>query len=124
MQPKKKIRILCVEEHEDVADLISFMLKQQGYEVKVVRNCADCLRLAASERFDLYILNDGYSDCQSIDLCERLRLMDPQTPVLFLSENISSHDRAKTTGVQAYLNKPRDFVSLVQTVEALVNLRR
>jgi DNA-binding response OmpR family regulator len=120
----KNIRILCVEEHEDVADLINFMLRQQGYEVKLVRTCADCLRLAAAERFDLYILNDGYADCQSIDLCERLRLMDPQTPVLFLSENLSSHDRTKTTGAQAYLNKPRDFVSLVQTVEALVNLRR
>jgi DNA-binding response OmpR family regulator len=120
----KKIRILCVEEHEDVADLINFMLRQQGYEVKVVRTCAECLRLAAEERFDLYILNDGYADCLSIELCERLRLMDPHTPVLFLSENVSSHDRTKTTGVQAYLNKPRDFVSLVQTVEALVNLRR
>jgi DNA-binding response OmpR family regulator len=120
----KKIRILCVEEHEDVADLINFMLEQQGYEVKVVRTCADCLRLVADERFDLYILNDGYVDCQSIDLCERLRLLDPHTPVLFLSENLSSYDRTKTTGAQAYLNKPRDFVSLVQTVEALVNLRR
>jgi DNA-binding response OmpR family regulator len=123
MQPKK-IRILCVEEHEDVADLISFMLKQQGYEVRVVQTCADCLKLAAAERFDLYILNDGYADCESIDLCERLRLSDPHTPVLFLSENLSSHDRTKTTGVQAYLNKPRDFVSLVRTVEALVNFRR
>jgi len=120
----KNIRILCVEEHEDVANLINFMLRQQGYEVKIVRTCADCLRVAAAERFDLYILNDGYVDCQSIELCERLRLMDPQTPVLFLSENLSSHDRTKITGAQAYLNKPRDFVSLVQTVEALVNLRR
>jgi DNA-binding response OmpR family regulator len=119
----KKIRILCVEQHEDVADLISFMLKQQGYEVKVARTCADCLKVAAAERFDLYILNDGYADCQSIELCERLRLMDPHTPVLFLTENLSRHDHPKTTGAQAYLNKPRDFVSLVQTVEALVNLR-
>lgn len=121
---QKKIRILCVEEHQDIADLITFMLTQQGYEVKVVQNCADCLRSAAAESFDLYILNDGYADCQSIELCERLRRMDPHTPVLFLSENLSSHDRRTTTGAQAYLDKPKDFVSLVQTVEALVNLRR
>jgi DNA-binding response OmpR family regulator len=120
----KKIRILCVEEHEDVADLINFMLEQQGYEVKFARTCAECLRLATDEHFDLYILNDGYADCQSIELCERLRVMDPHTPVLFLSENLASHDRTKITGAQAYLNKPRDFVSLVQTVEALVKLRR
>ena len=121
---QKKIRILCVEEHQDIAELISFMLTQQGYEVKTVRNCADCLRSAAEESFDLYILNDGYPDCDSIELCERLRRMDPRTPVLFLSENLSSHDRSLTTGAQAYLDKPKDFVSLVRTVEALVNLRR
>ncbi len=121
---QKKIRILCVEEHQDIAELISFILTQQGYEVKTVRNCADCLRSAAEESFDLYILNDGYADCDSIELCERLRQMDPRTPVLFLSENLSSHDRSRTTGAQAYLDKPKDFVSLVQTVEALVNLRR
>lgn len=123
MQPEK-IRILCAEENEDVADLISFMLRKQGYEVRIVRTCADCVRLASQERFDLYILNDGYSDCQSIELCERLRMLDPHTPLLFLSENISSYDRSKITGAQAYLAKPEDFVTLVQTVEALVNLRR
>lgn len=100
------------------------MLRQQGYEVKVAGNCAECLRLAASERFDLYILNDGYADCQSIELCESLRALDPHTPLLFLSENINGYDRSKITGAQAYLSKPRDFVSLVQTVQALVNLRR
>src|SRR5918997_4981929 len=110
-------RILCAESNKDVGDLIALMLTRKGYEVESVQTAADCLKLAATDRFDLYILNDTYIDADSLDLCRRLRELDPSTPVLLFSLESSGPQRqrrqAVETGVKVYKSKTSDFVSLV-----------
>jgi DNA-binding response OmpR family regulator len=117
-----KRRILCAEANKDVGDLIALMLAQKGYEVESVQTAADCLKLAMTERFDLYILNDTYIDGDSLELCRELRALDPATPVLLFSLESSgpSRDRPVQTGVKIYQSKTSDFVSLVQTIDQLL----
>ena len=117
-----KRRILCAESNKDVGELIALMLRQKGYEVKTVQTAADCLKLAATERFDLYILNDNYIDADSIELCRQLREFDPATPVLVFSLESSRFNRgtAVETGARVYTSKTSDFVSLVQTIDRLL----
>ena len=117
-----KRRILCAESNKDVAELIALMLRQKGYEVEEVQTAADCLKLAMTERFDLYILNDNYIDAESIELCRRLREMDPATPVLVFSLESSRFNRGKSaeTGARVFTSKTSDFVSLVQTIDRLL----
>lgn len=115
-------RILCAESNKDVAELIARMLERKGYEVEAVQTAADCLRTAGEESFDLYILNDHYIDADSVDLCRQLRAMTPSVPVLLFSLDSSGHDQRKAleTGAQVYLSKTSDFVSLVQTIDRLL----
>ena len=118
-----KRRILCAESNKDVGDLIALMLTRKGYEVETVQTAADCLKLAATDRFDLYILNDTYIDADSLDLCRQLRELDPVTPVLLFSLESSGPRReqqAIQTGVKIYKSKTSDFVSLVQTIDRLL----
>ena len=117
-----KRRILCAESNRDVGDLIALMLTRKGYEVETVQTAADCLKLAATDRFDLYILNDTYIDADSLELCQQLREMDPVTPVLLFSlESSGPHRRQSVeTGVKTYKSKTSDFVSLVQTIDRLL----
>ncbi|HZT57364.1 MAG TPA: response regulator [Pyrinomonadaceae bacterium] len=117
-----KRRILCAESNKDVGDLIALMLTQKGYEVESVQTAADCLKLAMTERFDLYILNDTYIDGDSLELCRELRALDPATPVLLFSLESSGPNRDKPvqTGVKIYQSKTSDFVSLVQTIDRLL----
>jgi DNA-binding response OmpR family regulator len=117
-----KRRILCAESNKDVGDLIALMLAQKGYEVESVQTAADCLKLAMTERFDLYILNDTYIDGDSLELCRELRALDPATPVLLFSLESSGPNRDKPvqTGVKIYQSKTSDFVSLVQTIDQLL----
>src|SRR3712207_4901989 len=84
MTPVKR-RILCAEAREDVSNLISLLLQRKGYEVVTAQTVVDSLRLAAQEHFDLYILNDHYIDGDSIELCQKLRALDPSAPVLLFS---------------------------------------
>ena len=120
--PAEKRRILCAEANRDVCDLIVLMLEKKGYEVSAVQTVADCLRLAAEERFDLFILNDSYIDGDSIELCQSLRAANPLTPVLLFSLDSAGNNthRAADTGARLYTSKTSDFVSLVQTIDRLL----
>jgi len=115
-------RILCAESNKDVGDLIALLLERKGYAVESVQTAADCLKLAATERFDLYVLNDSYIDGDSLELCRTLREIDPATPVLLFSLDGSRHHalRARQAGVQIYLSQTSDFVALVQTIDRLL----
>ena len=117
-----KRRILCAESNKDVGDLIALMLTRKGYEVESVQTAVDCLKVAATDRFDLYILNDTYIDADSLELCRQLRELDPVTPVLLFSLESSGPQRrhAVQTGVKIYQSKTSDFISLVQTIDRLL----
>ena len=118
-----KRRILCAESNKDVGDLIALMLTRKGYEVETVQTASDCLKVAATDRFDLYILNDTYIDADSLELCRLLRELDPVTPVLLFSLESPGPQRqhqAVQTGIKIYQSKTSDFVSLVQTIDRLL----
>ena len=121
--PEGKRRILCAESNKDVGDLIALMLTRKGYEVESVQTAAECLKVAATDRFDLYILNDTYIDADSLELCRLLRELDPVTPVLLFSlESSGPQGRRQPaqSGVKIYQSKTSDFVSLVQTIDRLL----
>jgi DNA-binding response OmpR family regulator len=121
---ERKRRILCAESNRDVGDLIALMLEQKGYEVESVQTAADCLKVASTDRFDLYILNDTYIDADSLELCRALRELDPITPVLLFSLESSGPPPQQPgpvqTGVKLYTSKTSDFVALVQTIDQLL----
>ncbi|MCA1620283.1 MAG: response regulator [Acidobacteria bacterium] len=120
--PEGKRRILCAESNKDVGDLIALMLTRKGYEVESVQTAADCLKVAATDRFDLYILNDTYIDADSLELCRLLREIDPVTPVLLFSLETPGPQQRKAVeaGAKIYKSKTSDFVSLVQTIDRLL----
>jgi two-component system OmpR family response regulator len=115
-------RILCAEPYGDTCELIGVLLRQEGYEVKWASSVAGSLELAAAESFDLYILNDQYFDGDGIELCRRLRALDPDTPLLLLSEDASTFDRRRAldAGAQSYIHIPEGLANIVQTIGALL----
>ncbi|HEV7857452.1 MAG TPA: response regulator [Pyrinomonadaceae bacterium] len=120
--PPDKRRILCAETHEDTCSLITLLLERQGHEVKTGNSIGQCLELASHERFDLYLLDDSYPDGTSIELCKKLRALDPQTPILFFSSACFEKDirEGLEAGAQAYLTKPGDILQVAQTIKALL----
>lgn len=118
-------RILCAESNRDVGELISRLLESKGYEVEAVETAAECLRRARGGSFDLYILNDTYIDGDSVELSQQLRALDPAVPVLLFSLDSAGYGgrRPGALSVQSYHSKTSDFVSLVQTIDRLLQHR-
>lgn len=118
-------RVLCAEPHEDTCRLITAMLERQGHEVVSARTIEECVGLVGGGGFDLYILDDDYTDGTAIQLGRRLREMTPGTPILFFSAQALRRDRelALEAGATAYLTKPDDLFDIVQTVNSILSGR-
>ena len=118
-----KARVLCVEADPDTCVLLSILLGRADYEVECVSTVADALRCARTRRFDLYLLDGWYTDGTGVELCERIRQFDTQTPVMFFSGLARDCDRQQSAaaGARAYLIKPNDIDVLAGTVGRLIN---
>jgi len=117
-----KRRILCVEDHEDTCDLMIMLLERSNYEVWPACTVADGLRLARSEHFDLYLLDNRLPDGTGVELCQLIRESHPRTPILFLTAAVSETDRqrAMSAGAQSFLKKPNDLENLEPTISRLI----
>jgi len=114
-------RILCVEDDQDICELLGILLSRAGYEVKSAPTLEEGFNLARKESFDLYMLDQMYSDGTGLELCRRLREFDSFTPILFFSGHASAidRDRAMEAGAQSYLIKPDDLGIIVDTAGRL-----
>jgi len=118
-------RILCVEDHPETRDLLKLLFNLQGYEVAFATTLAEGLRLAQSERFDLFLLDNWLPDGMGIELCRQIREFDHETPIVFYSlwDTKADRQRGLEAGAQAYVGKLRDSEALVQTIARLIEER-
>ena len=116
------MRILLVEDDAEVARFVKKGLQEAGHNVEHAANGRDGLFLAASEQFDVLVLDRMLpGGVDGVRLVETLRGQDNRTPVLFLSALTGVDERVKglRAGGDDYLVKPFAFAELLARVEAL-----
>lgn len=118
---RTKGRILCVDDHEDMHAILGAILGRSGHELVSANNPLSGLVIARNQCFDLFILDRLFTDGTGIDLCKRIRELDPSTPVVFFSGDSGQAARHESfkAGAQAYITKP-DLDGLVSTVNELL----
>jgi len=118
-------RVLCVEDDEDAREMLSELLKFSLIETRSVGTAAQALSLVQAEHFDLLLLDTWLPDLDGVELCRRVRVLDPHTPVLFYSGAAFDDDkkRAIEAGATAYVAKP-DVDRLLESVRELVSPAR
>ncbi len=126
MQPEKMRRILYIEDHADTRELVTLLLAQKSYEVVTGSTIKSGIALAASEDFDLYLLDSWLPDGSGLELCQQIREFDKTTPILFYSAAAynTDCDKALKCGAQAYLVKPSQPSELCDLVTDLIEYSR
>ena len=126
MHPTNTPRVLYIEDHDDTRELVTLVLEQRRYEVVTGATIETALALAASQQFDLYLLDSWLPDGSGLDLCRRIREFDKVTPILFYSAAAYENDRsdALRSGAQAYLIKPSPPSDLCDLVTSLIESHR
>ena len=117
-----KRRILCTEDDPDTRDLIIMVLKAAGYDVFCTDSPEETLKLAKTQDFDLYLMDNWLPNIQGPKLTAIIREFDSRTPILFYSAAAYETDKAsaRSAGAQAYLVKPVENEKLVKEVERLI----
>jgi two-component system OmpR family response regulator len=116
------MRILLIEDDEDVANLVVTGMREASHEVVHAANGQDGIALAKTEPFDVMIFDRQLPDgIDGANLLATLRGMAIETPVLFLSGLGALNDWMKglEAGGDDYLVKPFVFEELRSRVEAL-----
>lgn len=116
-------RILIVEDEKPIADILSFNLKREGYDVIIAYDGQDAISKAFNEKPDLILLDvmlpikDGFQVLKEI----RPKL---QIPVLMVTAKEEEVDKVLglELGADDYITKPFSMRELIARVKA--NLRR
>lgn len=114
---KARTRILVVEDHPEVLNLMALVLSHAGCDVARAQTGAEGLRLAGSQRFDLITLDVDLPEMNGFEICSRLK-QDPhlkQTPVIFVTGRFAEEDvrRGREVGAADYITKPFDLPTFV-----------
>ncbi|HEX8176848.1 MAG TPA: response regulator [Pyrinomonadaceae bacterium] len=110
-------RILCVDDNEDNSSMLTVLLGLSSYEAVAAGSIEEALRLARSQSFDLFILDKRFPDGTGFALCQEIRRLHPDTPVIFYSGDAYSSDRIEgfSAGAHDYVAKP-DIDKLLDSV--------
>ena len=116
-------RLLLVEDEVSLLDLLKENLEEEGYKVVGVTNGKDAVKRFKEEHFDLIILDIMLPGMDGLNVCENIRLINNETPIIFLSAKNTPEDRIKglKKGGDDYLTKPFHLEELLLRITKLVS---
>ena len=119
------MRVLVVEDDEDLADVIESGLSEHAMHVVREETLSGGQSRAILGAFDIIILDVMLPGGSGFDLCRTIRKRGVGTPVLMLTARDTVDDRVQglDAGADDYLTKPFAFRELVARLRALARRR-
>jgi DNA-binding response OmpR family regulator len=115
------LRILIVEDHDDLADALRANLRSEGYQASVASDGRQALAMVRADPPDIVVLDLGIPGLDGLALLSRLRAEGHWCPVLILSARDSDSDKVEgfRLGADDYVTKPFRTLELMARVDAM-----
>lgn len=116
------MRLLIVEDDDDIALVIERVLRTDGHEIDRVADGRDALWRATEVAYAAIILDVLLPGMNGFKVCESLRTNGIETPVLMLTAKVGDYDETEglDVGADDYLRKPFSHDVLRSRVRALI----
>lgn len=116
------MKILIVEDEPKVASFLKSGLEENNYEAEVVYDGLSAEKLAHQHNYNLFILDIIIPGISGLDLCRKLKELNPAIPVLMLTALGTTDDKiiGFDAGADDYLVKPFEFRELLARVKVLL----
>jgi two-component system OmpR family response regulator len=115
-------RVLVVDDEDSITQLVSTVLRYEGFEVETAHDGHTAVKRAARFRPDLVVLDVMLPDLDGFEVYRRLVGGGRRVPVLFLTAKDRTADRVHglTLGADDYVGKPFSLEELVARVRAVL----
>lgn len=118
------MRILIIEDNEDVADIVSTQLAAAGYEITKINNGQEGIKMIKTDCFEITMLDlamPEFSGLDVIDSLEKTGDINRTKIMIMTASEISDVELTKLTnrGVIGWIRKPIDFQTLLATLKNL-----
>jgi two-component system alkaline phosphatase synthesis response regulator PhoP len=116
------MRILLVEDEENIREALKLNLELEGYEVVATGNGKRALELVSGQHFDLLLLDVMLPDVDGFTITEQVRLSNTEVAILLLTAKDMPTDRITglKKGADDYLTKPFNLEELLLRVNILL----
>ncbi|MDY0098267.1 MAG: response regulator transcription factor [Bacteroidales bacterium] len=113
------MKILIVEDEPKVASFIKEGLKENGFEADIAHDGLSAEKMAREDKYDFFIVDIIIPGINGIELCRKLKQMNPMVPVLILTALGTTDDKLSgfEAGANDYLVKPFEFRELLARVK-------
>jgi two-component system cell cycle sensor histidine kinase/response regulator CckA len=117
--------ILVVEDEEDVSFFLETILQSHGYKVLCAGDAEQAQELFQKHRGDVQLVfsDIGLPKIDGITLCEKLRILKPNIPLIVASGYPTKEFRERLNQLkpQAFLSKPYNTHDILQTIRKALN---
>jgi two-component system, NtrC family, response regulator PilR len=105
---QKLVKILIVDDDSSIRNMLSIVLKKDGYEVASADSSEAALRRLKDESFDLIISDIKMPGVSGIELLKKIKALQPEVPVIMITAFASANDavEAMKLGAEDYITKP------------------
>ena len=127
MEPKKKKRILVVDDHEDNIELLRARLEARGYEIHAASDGQAALDQVDRVLPDLILLDVMMPKMDGMEVVRRLKADKnlPFIPVIMQTALDTTANKVEglDAGADDYITKPINFAELEAKVNALLRIK-
>jgi len=115
------MRVLLVEDHEELAETVAGVLRREGMAVDVALDGGEALDRAAVNDYDVVVLDRDLPGVHGDDVCRELTAGGSMSRILMLTAAGTIQDRVDGLGLGAddYLPKPFSMAELIARIRAL-----
>jgi len=121
---KKDIRILLVDDEQDILEIVGYNLSAEGYQVITADNGAEAVKVAKKKSPHLIILDVMMPGMDGIEACEQMRKIPELEDTIITFLTARGEDYSQMAGFDAgaddYITKPIKPKVLVSKVKALL----
>ncbi|MDI9256440.1 MULTISPECIES: response regulator transcription factor [Flavobacterium] len=121
---KKDIKILLVDDEQDILEIVGYNLSQEGYQIVTATNGKEAILKAKKELPHLIIMDVMMPEMDGMEACENIRKLPELNHVIITFLTARNEDYSQVAGFDAgaddYITKPIKPKLLVSKVKALL----
>jgi len=116
-------KILIIEDEQDIVDIATLILEDEGYEVHSFTNFLGYENIVNNCHPDLVLLDLNLQGYHGKDICKYIKGTEhlKQTSVVLMSANRDIQAVKEEAGADAYICKPFDLNDFINTVKTYIN---